>query len=162
MPYSITCSTKILTLATAPLLFILVGVHCEFAMVPGVYILLFPQEEEVQFFSWRHRCAHSAAHSSKNLCLPLYYYGKIAVKLEKTQTKSSTVFMVLIIWPNSTLEFLFVFGFNKYLWAIFFLLSFENLVLYLGCGCMMFSFTTRMILHLLSALTHAHEQKSWV
>ena len=44
MPYSIPSSTKILTLATAPFLFILVGILsvCEFGMVPGVYILLFP------------------------------------------------------------------------------------------------------------------------
>ena len=49
MPYSIPSSTKILTLVTAPFLFILVGVLsvCEFAMVPGVYILLIPQGEEV-------------------------------------------------------------------------------------------------------------------
>ena len=54
MPYSIPSSTKILTLATAPFLVILVGILsvCEFAMVPGVYILLFPQEEEVHF--WHH------------------------------------------------------------------------------------------------------------
>ena len=39
-----------LTLATAPLLFLLVSVLsvCEFAIVRGVYILLRPQEEEVQ------------------------------------------------------------------------------------------------------------------
>ena len=49
MPSSITCSTKILTLAIAPFLFILVGVLCEFAMMSGVYILLFPQEEEVHY-----------------------------------------------------------------------------------------------------------------
>ena len=49
MPYSIPSSTKTLTLAIAPFLFILVGVLsvCEFAMVPGVYILLCSQEEEV-------------------------------------------------------------------------------------------------------------------
>ena len=49
MAYSIPNSTKILALATVPFLFILVGVLsvCEFAMVPGVYILLFPQEEQV-------------------------------------------------------------------------------------------------------------------
>ena len=49
MSYNIPSSTKILTLATAPFLFILVGVLCvcEFAIVPGVYILLCPQEEEV-------------------------------------------------------------------------------------------------------------------
>ena len=49
MPYSIPNPTKTLTLATVPFLLILVGILsvCEFAMVPGVYILLCPQEEEV-------------------------------------------------------------------------------------------------------------------
>ena len=49
MPYSITSSTKIRTLATAPFLFILVVILsvCDFIMVPGAYILLCPQEEEV-------------------------------------------------------------------------------------------------------------------
>ena len=53
MFYSIASSTKILTLTTAPFLFILVGAlsACEVAMVPGMYILLFPQEEEVHFSS---------------------------------------------------------------------------------------------------------------
>ena len=47
MLYSTPSSTKILILATATFLFILVGVLsvCEFAMVPVVYILLCPQEE---------------------------------------------------------------------------------------------------------------------
>ena len=50
MPYCIIkCFTKILTLATAPILFILTGVICEFAIVAGVYILLFPQEEELHY-----------------------------------------------------------------------------------------------------------------
>ena len=40
-------TTKILTLVIAPFLFILVGILFEFAMVPGVYILLSPREEEV-------------------------------------------------------------------------------------------------------------------
>ena len=46
MPYSIPSSTKILTLATAPFLFNLVGVLssvCEFAKVPGVYTLVCPR-----------------------------------------------------------------------------------------------------------------------
>ena len=49
MLYSIPSSTKIITLTAAPFLFLLVGAMsaCDFAMVPGVYILLFPQEEEV-------------------------------------------------------------------------------------------------------------------
>ena len=41
MSYRIICFTKILTLAIAPFLFILVV--CEFAIVSGVYILLSPQ-----------------------------------------------------------------------------------------------------------------------
>ena len=49
MPYRIICFTKILTLAIAPFLFILVGVISEFTIVPGVYILLSPQEEEVHY-----------------------------------------------------------------------------------------------------------------
>ena len=50
MPYSITCSSKILTLAIASCLFVLIGIFYEFAMVPSVYILSFPQEEEVHYF----------------------------------------------------------------------------------------------------------------
>ena len=49
MPYRIICFTKILTLAIASFLFILVGVIYEFAVVSGVYILLSPQEEEVHY-----------------------------------------------------------------------------------------------------------------
>ena len=39
------------TLTTEPFLFILVGTLsvCEFALVPGVYILLCPQEEKVHY-----------------------------------------------------------------------------------------------------------------
>ena len=83
----------------------------------------------------------------------MYYYGKVIAESEKTQTRTSTVFMVLIIWPSSTLKFLFVFGFNECLWAIFsFGIKFwKFMVLYLGCGCMSFDFTTQMTLsHLLS------------
>ena len=50
MPYSIICFTKIPALAITPFLFILVGVICEFVIiVPGVYILLSPQEEELHY-----------------------------------------------------------------------------------------------------------------
>ena len=67
MPYSICSSTKILTLVAAPFLFFLVGAQsvCEFAMVPGVYILLCPQEKEVHSSSWGHRYTHSGVQSSK-------------------------------------------------------------------------------------------------
>ena len=50
MPYCIIkCFIKILTLAIAPFLFILTGVIFEFDIVPGVYILLSPQEAEVYY-----------------------------------------------------------------------------------------------------------------
>ena len=47
MPDNITCSPKIITFPIATFYFILVGVFCEFVIVPGVYILLPPQEVEV-------------------------------------------------------------------------------------------------------------------
>ena len=51
----------------APFLFILVGALsvCGFVMVPGVYIILCPQEEEVHVFSRGHRCTPSVAQSSR-------------------------------------------------------------------------------------------------
>ena len=67
MSYSIPISTKILTLTAAPFLFILVGIlsACEFAMMPGVYILQYSQEEEVHSSSCGHRYTHLAAQSTK-------------------------------------------------------------------------------------------------
>ena len=85
MPYIITCLTKSLTLAITPFLLILVGVLCEIAMMPGVEILLSPQEEKVHYFSWGHKCTHL------NLCLKSYDYAKVIVEFEKTQTRKSAV-----------------------------------------------------------------------
>ena len=90
MPYSITCFNKILTLAIAPFLFILVGILCEFAMVPGAYILLSPQEEEMHFYTWGHRCTHSETHLWKRFksfsTIILLYQGYCWIG--KTQTKN--------------------------------------------------------------------------
>ena len=49
-----------------------------------------------------------------NLCLSLYYYGKSGHCWiwKKTQTRNLTVLTVLVIWPSSTLKFLFVFSCN--------------------------------------------------
>ena len=57
MPYSIPSSTKILALIIAPVLSVLIGAMfvCEFAM-PGVYILLCPQEEKVHSFPYKFSC----------------------------------------------------------------------------------------------------------
>ena len=60
MSYNSTCSTKILTSAIAPFFFISVGNLCEFFVVPDVYILLFPQEEEVHSSSWGDRSTQLA------------------------------------------------------------------------------------------------------
>ena len=56
--------------------------------------------------------------------MPLNYYDKVIIELEKN-TRNLTVFMVPIIWPSSTLKFLFVFGFNCCLWVTF-SLNLEN------------------------------------
>ena len=74
----INCSTKILALTITPFLFILVSVLFEFAMVLGVNILLYPQEEDVNVLSWGHRCTYSATHSSEIL----YYYANVIVELK--------------------------------------------------------------------------------
>ena len=95
MPYSITSSIKTLI---ASFLFILVSILYEFNMVPSVYILLSPQEGEVHSPYWRHRCTHSAAHSSKvfkPLSVITWLCQVIIVDMEKTQTKNSTVLWFL-------------------------------------------------------------------
>ena len=59
-------STKILTLAVAPVLFISVGVLCEFVMLPDVYILHIIKNVHI----WQH--IHQ---KDWTLCLLLYYYA---------------------------------------------------------------------------------------
>ena len=53
------------------LFFTSVSIPCEFVMLPDVYILLSPQEEEVHFLMNvlpnGNRCTNLAAHSSKRL-----------------------------------------------------------------------------------------------
>ena len=92
MPDSITCSSKILTLAIAPFLFILVGVLFEFAMVSGVYILLSLRKKRSVLLSVdTHVHIQQHIHQKDlNLCLALHYYAKVVVELKKTQTRNST------------------------------------------------------------------------
>ena len=141
-----TRSTKILTLAIAWFLFIFVGVICEFVMVPGVYILLSPHEEEIYYSSWGPRCTHSAAHSSKRFKPLLRHVTMLRSLLnwKKTQTRNSAV---LIMRPSSFFKFQFVFGFNESLWEIFSLLDFENFWLYIWVEVVYMTFysTTQMI-----------------
>ena len=76
-----------------PFLFISVGVLCEFAMMPDVYILSSPQEKKYTLFP-EETDEHIRQHIHQkdlNLCLPLCYYAKVIVELEKMQTMNSTV-----------------------------------------------------------------------
>ena len=62
--YLFTLKSKISYSAT---LFTSVNILCEFAMLPDVYILSSPQEEEVHSSSGGDRCMQLVAHSSKRL-----------------------------------------------------------------------------------------------
>ena len=64
---TVSLSTEIFILAMVLLFLISVSILCELAMVPDVYIVLSPQEEEVHSASWEDRCMHLEAHSSKRL-----------------------------------------------------------------------------------------------
>ena len=66
---TVSLSTQILILVIMPLSLSSVNILCELAMLPDMYILLFPQEEEVHCSSWGNKCTHMAAHSSKRLNL---------------------------------------------------------------------------------------------
>ena len=52
-------STQILIFAIAPISFISFSILCEFAMLPDVYTLLSPQEEEMHSSSWGGQIANS-------------------------------------------------------------------------------------------------------
>ena len=102
MPYSIHSSTKILTLATAPFLFILVGVLCLsvnllwcqectfFCLIRKKRCTLLPEGID-RYIQQRINQKHL------NLCLLLYCNGKVIVELEKTETRNLTVSIVLVI-----------------------------------------------------------------
>ena len=139
MPHSIHSSTKILTIATAPFLSALLSVNLLWCQVCTFYCPLIkmrcnllPEDKDVHIQEQIHQ---------KGLNLPLYYYGKFIVELEKIQTRNLTVFMVIVLWPSSTLKFL---GFLR-----FQLMSMSNLFLKFGT----FNFTTD---DFTSPLTHVH------
>ena len=76
MPYSITCLTKILTLAIALVLFISVCVLCEFAMLPDFYMLLSLSAKKGTLFLLKGQLNTSGIKIIKDLtiCLPLHYF----------------------------------------------------------------------------------------
>ena len=86
MPYSITCSTKILTLAIVPLLFNLVGILCEFAKVCVHFTVPSGRKDALFYLITDVHIQQHIYQKDLNLCLPLYYYAKVIVVLEKTQT----------------------------------------------------------------------------
>ena len=102
MPYSIPGSTKILIyiLWQKHHFFILVGTLCvcEFAMVPGVYILLCPPGRKGTLFF-----LHIELHNHQkdlNPSLWLYYYGNTIVELENNTNnrKRLTVYGACNVW----------------------------------------------------------------
>ena len=74
MSYSITCSPEIRTLAIASGLFIKVDIICDFTVLPVMYILLSPQEEDTHSSFWVDRCTHLGAHASNVLTFRLALY----------------------------------------------------------------------------------------
>ena len=48
---TVSISTEIVILAIAPLLFISVGIFCELAVLPDVYVLVSPQEKWGQIYT---------------------------------------------------------------------------------------------------------------
>ena len=94
MAYGITCSTKILALAIAPFLLILVRVLCEYVTLPGKILsgfffqckLYCPLRKMRYSYLPKGTGAHIQQHiyqKDLNFCLPLYYYAKVIVELEK-------------------------------------------------------------------------------
>ena len=156
MPYSIPCSSKSLTLATAPFLLILNGVLC-------LSVNLLWCQECTFYCSLRKKCTllpegtdvHTQQHiyrKNLNLYLPLYYYGKVIVELKKKQQGNGTCDMTKQLFriPIS-------FRFQLMSLSNLFLKFGKFLVLYLDYGCFTFDFITEMTLRRL--LTHPKEYK---
>ena len=89
--------------------------------MPGVYILLSPQEKEIHSSFWVQTCTHSATHSSKRfkplsaiifLCQGYCWIGK-----NTSKEFNCVMLMVLIIRPSGALNLDFLFGFNECLWS---------------------------------------------
>ena len=86
-------------------------------MMPDVYILLPPQEEEVHS-SGRAQIYTFSSTFIKKISIFVSHYIIMARSLlnwkseTKKQTMNLTVFMVLVIWASGTLKFLFLFGAN--------------------------------------------------
>ena len=88
MPYSITCSTKILTLAKASLLFIFLASSLNLLWCQ-VCTLYCPLRKKRFFILLKDTDVHIQQHIHQKDLKPLFtlcYYVKVVVELEKTQT----------------------------------------------------------------------------
>ena len=109
--------TKILTLATAPFLFILVDAlsvfeflwcqECTFYCAPrNKRSIPLPESTDILIQQHNHQ-------KDLNPCLSLYYYGKAIDELEKNTKKEFNCFYGACNLTKSTLKFfIFVFDFN--------------------------------------------------
>ena len=114
MPYSIPSPTKILIYFGNTTIFLYFSWHplCQWIWygARSVYFTVYPGGKGRLFF------LHIQLHGYQkdlNPCPWLYYYGKAIVELQKsTKNKKDKLFMVLLVWPSSSLKFLFVFEFK--------------------------------------------------
>ena len=102
MSYGIPNSNKFLTLATTSFLFLLVdilylSVNLQWCQVCTFYC---PLRKKRCNLLPESAGVHTEQHNHRKKFKPLsvtYYYGKVTVELDKTQTKNLTAFIMLVI-----------------------------------------------------------------
>ena len=148
---------------TAPYLFILVGVVsvCEFVMVSGVCILLCPRKKRCTLLL-EGTDVHIQRHNYQkdlNLFRSLFYHAKVIVELAKNTNKKFNCVYRAYDLTKQDFEISICFLFQLMSLSNLFPNAGNFLVLYLGCGCIDFNFTTQMTLrHLLPMPIN----KNWV
>ena len=150
MPYSIHSSTNIFTLVTAP--FILIGVLCLSVNLLWCQMCTFycPLRKKRCILHTEGTSIHIQQHIHQkdlNLCLPLYYYDKVIAELEKNTNKEFNCVYSACNLTKQQFETPVCFWFELMSLNKLFLKHEKLVVLYLGCGCITFNFTTQMTLH---------------
>ena len=96
MLYSITCCTKILTLAIASFPFILVGVLRECYGARCAHFIVSSGGRCTLLLEGTHMHIQQHIHQKDlNLCLTLYCYAKLLLNWKKSPTKNSSVLWYL-------------------------------------------------------------------
>ena len=166
MPYSITYSTKILTLAIAPLLFISVPDPCSWSLYYGarcVYFLVPSGRRGILFFLRVQIYTFSNTFTKKiellsDIILLCQGYCWIGKKHKQGIQLSYGVFNE----TKQLFEILICFWCQwKPLSNLFLIKFWKFLVLYLGCGCMAFVFTTQNKYQNHSTKTTIYISKYW-